>query len=149
MPTNDASPRYATNAPDPDWRARWATSPFNATAWGTLVGRRAEAKSLCERLIALGGWAVCVRDIALAPVLLAEGSDVPGAGAEMRRGRPSDCHENCRELVRRDPSLVWHYGYALSEDGMWREHSWCVKPDGGIIETTVGRVAYFGAPERD
>jgi hypothetical protein len=147
MPTNDAQTRYATKAPDPDWSDRWASAMFNPLAWGLPAG--APVLQLHDRLTTLGGWAVCVRDKAIAPVLLAEGSDVDGSDAEMRIGRPSDCHENCRELARRDPSLVWHYGYALSDDGMWREHSWCVRPDGGIVETTVERVAYFGAPERD
>lgn len=104
---------------------------------------------LHRRLVSLGGWAVCVRDEDIAPVLLAEGSAASGAGAEMRIGRPRDCHDNCRELTRQDPALSWHHGYALSTDGMWREHSWCVRPDGGIVETTVERVAYYGVRQRD
>lgn len=141
--------RYATIAPDAEWQSLWKRAPFNPLTWRAGMPGLKSVKELHDRLTTLGGWAVCVRDVAVAPVLLAEGSDVPGADAEMLIGRPNDCHENCRELVRRDPSLVWHYGYALSDDGMWREHSWCVRPDGGIIETTVERVAYFGAPERD
>src|SRR5258708_7764341 len=36
-------------------------------------------------------------------------------------------------------------GYALSKDGLWRQHSWLVTPEGGLVETTVRRAAYFGA----
>ena len=38
-------------------------------------------------------------------------------------------------------------GYALSDDGMWRQHSWCIdkRPrTTKIIETTEPRVLYFG-----
>lgn len=147
MSKNVATPTYATHAPDEEWKGFWKDAHFNPLTWGLPAG--SPVLELHDRLTALGGWAVCVRDRNAAPVLLAEARDVPGDGAEMRTGRPSDCHENCRELAGRDPSLVWHYGYALSDDGMWREHSWCVKPDGGIVETTVERVAYFGTPERD
>lgn len=141
--------RYATTEPDADWKARWASSPFNPAIWSHEAVAATRALELRDRLVALGGWAVCMRDPRLASVLLAEGSDVPGADAEMRLGDPGRCHDNSATLVRHDPSLVCHYGYALSDDGMWREHSWCVKPDGGIIETTAERVAYFGAPSRD
>lgn len=141
--------RYPTNAPDADWKAAWAGAGFNPYAWRNPSAEHLRARELHDRLVGLGGWAACVRDLSLAPVLLAEGTDVTGEGAEMRLGRARECHENSAALVHEDPTLVCHYGYALSDDGMWREHSWCVKPDGGIIETTVERVAYFGAPSRD
>lgn len=38
-------------------------------------------------------------------------------------------------------------GYALSEDGMWRQHSWIIwhkARSNQIIETTVPRILYFG-----
>ncbi len=36
-------------------------------------------------------------------------------------------------------------GYGLSDDGIWRQHTWCRKIKGGrIVETTVPRVLYFG-----
>jgi hypothetical protein len=141
--------RYPTGAPDADWKAAWAGAGFNPYAWRNPSAEQLVARELHDRLVELGGWAACVRDLSLAPVLLAEGTDVSGEGAEMRLGRARECHQNSAALVRQDPTLVCHYGYALSDDGMWREHSWCVKPDGGIIETTVERVAYFGAPDRD
>jgi hypothetical protein len=144
----DADDRFETTAPDADWKARWTTAALNPLAWRKGAPGRDDALALHARLVAIGGWAACMRDVRLAPVLLAEGAIVDGAGAEMRIGRPCDCHENSAKLVRQDPSLVAHYGYALSDDGMWREHSWCVRPDGGIVETTVARVAYYGTPDR-
>lgn len=141
--------RYPTNAPDANWMAAWADAAFNPLAWCGPSERNLATRELLARLVDLGGWAACIRDINLPAILLAEGADVSGEGAEMRIGRARECHENSAALVREDPTLVCHYGYALSDDGMWREHSWCVKPDGGIIETTQERVAYFGAPSRD
>jgi hypothetical protein len=36
-------------------------------------------------------------------------------------------------------------GYALTGDGLWRQHSWGVDAaDGRVIETTVRRVRYYG-----
>lgn len=36
-------------------------------------------------------------------------------------------------------------GYALSDDGYWRQHSsWCLSPARRLIETTVRREHYFG-----
>src|SRR5262249_8464594 len=36
-------------------------------------------------------------------------------------------------------------GYALTEDGLWRQHFWGVDTAAGrVLETTVRRVRYFG-----
>lgn len=139
---------YETTAPDAEWQEAWKAAAFNPLTWRKDTPGLDDALKLHARLVSMGGWAACMRDVRLAPILLAEGTIASGADAEMVKGRPSDCHENCRELVSWDRTLVAHYGYALSDDGMWREHSWCVQRDGRIVETTVGRVAYFGAPDR-
>lgn len=64
------------------------------------------------------------------------------------KGEPSQCHSNS--------SLIWMSnkdkyriatGYALTEDGMWREHTWLIenKPrQNKVIETTSKRILYFG-----
>jgi hypothetical protein len=40
------------------------------------------------------------------------------------------------------------FGFALSPDGLWRQHSWALSsaPGGRVVETTVTRVAYAGLP---
>lgn len=64
------------------------------------------------------------------------------------RGQPSQCHANSAYLWdanRGHCSIAT--GYALSEDGLWRCHSWVVQPRSRTMrvwETTVKRVAYFG-----
>lgn len=71
-------------------------------------------------------------------------------GSSYRRtGAPSQCHRNSCYLWqanKRDDVRI-ATGYALSEDGIWREHSWVVQrlaTKWRVWETTVRRVAYFG-----
>jgi hypothetical protein len=40
-------------------------------------------------------------------------------------------------------------GYGLSDDGMWRMHTWLISFDSRIVETTVAREAYFGGLLRE
>jgi hypothetical protein len=35
-------------------------------------------------------------------------------------------------------------GWALSEDGIWRQHSWGIDWKGRLVETTLPRTRYFG-----
>jgi hypothetical protein len=66
-----------------------------------------------------------------------------------RRMEPSQCHLNVARLweERKKGSRLIGVGtgYALSDDGLWRGHSWGLNKR-GIIETTVSRVKYFGLP---
>lgn len=71
-----------------------------------------------------------------------------GKSAKMKKGARSQCHRNSCELWKNNRHLIRICtGYALSEDGIWRVHSWLIRPmpaSNQIIETTVKRVAYFG-----
>ena len=68
----------------------------------------------------------------------------------MREREPSQAHKNAAQLWadhQEQFSLVT--GYGLSEDGLWRRHSWILKTnprphEPSLIETTVARVLYFG-----
>lgn len=96
-------------------------------------------------LLGLEGWAVCVpyRDPDL-PKILERGRSFPGR-SRMMRGRPSQCHSNsayCWDENRELCKICT--GYALSSDGMWRQHSWVVTNDGEVVETTEKRTRYFG-----
>lgn len=76
-----------------------------------------------------------------------------GAHARLKLGAPSQCHYNS--------ALLWDAnrgrcqiatGYALSEDGLWRQHSWVMQPltvSWRIWETTKKRIAYFGVVFND
>jgi hypothetical protein len=55
------------------------------------------------------------------------------------------CHENVARVWAQQRSGVIGIGtgYALSHDGLWRQHSWGLRRE-GILETTVRRTKYFG-----
>lgn len=66
----------------------------------------------------------------------------------MREGQDCQCHYNSARLWYKNKDRCFiATGYALSEDGLWRCHSWVVQPMARTVrvwETTVKRVAYFG-----
>lgn len=109
---------------------------------------------LRNRLLSFGGEEVSM------PVyeedydaIMQRGQFFYGDHARMMRGAPSQCHRNS--------ALMWDAnrgkcqiatGYALSEDGLWRQHSWVVQPltlSWRVWETTEKRLAYFGVVFND
>lgn len=104
---------------------------------------------LRDRLLAFGGCQACLPLIEEDyDAIMTRGELFYGTGVRMRKGQPSQCHLNS--------ALLWDAnrgacqiatGYALSDDGYWRQHSWVVQPlqtKYRVWETTVKRVAYFG-----
>ncbi|WP_415912245.1 hypothetical protein [Neptuniibacter sp. QD37_11] len=93
--------------------------------------------------------------------ILTRGFVIDGDNSGLMLGEPSQCHMNSANLwdANRDKVRI-ATGYALSEDGQWCQHSWCVCPmydDVNIedldinssegwqaIETTEERLVYFG-----
>ncbi len=71
-----------------------------------------------------------------------------GDKIHIMKGDPGECHRNSSLIWKRNKnSIRLVTGYALSDDGMWRQHSWCIwiKPRvNRVIETTAKRIAYFG-----
>ena len=71
-----------------------------------------------------------------------------GDNVKLMQGSPSNCHGNSAYLWEKKPKTrKIATGYALSDDGMWRQHSWVVELINGetiIVETTEPRVLYFG-----
>ena len=103
-------------------------------------------RPLHERLLALGGrWPllpVIEEDLAR---LLSRGEARRGPPV-MRRGELSRCHANsaCLWDANKD-KLELMTGYALSHDGIWRQHSWCWWPARRkVVETTESRILYYG-----
>ena len=113
----------------------------------------ADLEPLKQMLLGIGGWAVCLpfKEPDLHH-LLQRGRRFPGRSISVT-GRPSDCHSNSAALWEMSKEgdtfegVQICTGYALSKDGVWRPHSWCVYEHDGslkLIETTVKRVQYFG-----
>jgi hypothetical protein len=66
----------------------------------------------------------------------------------LMRGKASQCHKNSCDLwYENKDKCVICTGYALSDDEIWRQHSWLIhiKPRSNlVIETTIPRLAYYG-----
>ena len=62
------------------------------------------------------------------------------------RGRPINCRSNSALLwaENKDHSVIVT-GWAMSDDGVWRQHSWVRHlGTGKIYETTEKRLLYYG-----
>ncbi|SDS95387.1 hypothetical protein [Actinoplanes derwentensis] len=59
-------------------------------------------------------------------------------------GDDGDCHGNVARLWIDGAVPAIGTGYALSPDGLWRQHSWALDADGTLVETTEPRTAYVG-----
>jgi hypothetical protein len=106
--------------------------------------RRAELE---RRLLDLGGvMALLFLPDPQIDKLLDRGHYFPGARALMHLGDPSACHANgAMMFVESRGEVRVASGYALSPDGLGRQHSWGIDPvDGRILETTERRVRYYG-----
>lgn len=104
---------------------------------------------LRQKLLAFAGEAVCFppyeEDL---DNILNYGQFWVGSNVKLMRGEPSQCHANSANLWEQNKEATRICtGYALSEDGMWRQHSWLVwhkSRSNQIIETTAKRIAYYG-----
>jgi hypothetical protein len=77
--------------------------------------------------------------------LIGRGFFQDGAGAKLRLGLPTKCHANAAYAwAREKKKYAIVTGYALSDDGLWRQHSWLRDQKGRIIETTDPRLLYYG-----
>ena len=111
-----------------------------------------------RKLKEFGGHEVCVPEIdGDVRKILLRGQLWLGDNVMLKRGEPCNCHENSLLLWKANKGrtldsafrqqLAMATGYALSEDGMWRQHSWCVLRTPRtvkVVETTEKRIFYFG-----
>ncbi|MEU7909030.1 hypothetical protein [Actinoplanes sp. NPDC049118] len=66
------------------------------------------------------------------------------ARVRLADGDVGECHGNVAALWIDGALASIGTGYALSEDQLWRQHSWGVDTDGALVETTEERRAYVG-----
>lgn len=112
-----------------------------------------DMKTLCERLLQLGGNTVKLPDKEEdIQDILQYGQVWDNTPVYRMHGRDSQCHANSAELWYNNRNaeqfrVTICTGYALSADGIWRQHSWLIqmKPRSNrIIETTEPRLQYYG-----
>lgn len=137
-----------------DWKERCRSNSF----WfqNTVAEAKKMFPEMDERLFELkallldfAGDAVCLpgyeEDL---EDILEYGQFWLGYNAERMRGEACQCHSNSARIweQNKDKTTICT-GYALSTDGMWRQHSWLIhrKPRSNkIVETTRPRVLYYG-----
>ncbi len=140
----------------PDWEAYMKENSFwwHGYRGETLTEKELECIDkrifdLRDKLLTFGGHNACMPffEEDLTPIL-ERGQFWYGDRIHMMKGLPSQCHFNssrCWE-ANKDKAMLCT-GYALSQDGCWRQHSWLIElrpRKNRIVETTVPRVAYFG-----
>jgi len=110
------------------------------------IAEQPEIRDLRALLLDIGGaelvappWPDCN-----VPELIRAGFVMEGR-VKLRIMERSACHRNLSRLWggKRNGLVGIGTGYALSGDGLWRQHSWGVGRR-GIVETTQARVKYFG-----
>lgn len=134
-----------------EWKARltdkWWASNFEGSLNESELKAVAANRELIKMILAFGGEEVCM------PIFEEDYQRIKDRGiflygnkAEFVKGNPSQCHANSAEIwYENQERFGLMTGYALSSDGMWRQHSWCVIIDNGIVlESTEPRVGYFG-----
>ena len=127
-----------TKTPDRKWLKLAREQGF------TLRTGSPEHLPLKKILLTIGGWGVCIRREPDLEKIVERGHRFPGRSKSMK-GAPCQCHSNsafCWDENRELCTICT--GYALSRDGMWRQHSWVWTFDGVVVETTEKRIAYWG-----
>jgi hypothetical protein len=78
------------------------------------------------------------------PAFLVRGFLMSGP-VSLKYMKANGCHQNIASIwkARRFGIVGIATGYALSEDGLWRQHTWGVLRN-GVLETTEERLKYFG-----
>ncbi len=165
-----------TTPVDAEWKTQlhammwWAASRIDDDHSNLKTGLKPDLlalhRDLHKRLVAFGGeetgFSDYIPDVAS---LLARGQVWSGQGAEMVDSESSNCQVNslCEYAERLDFStrnrrsagskvkpqthVAVAIGFALSKDGIWRQHSWLLERRQdrvGVVETTEPRIAYFG-----
>lgn len=112
---------------------------------GDVFGRSPEARKLRDKLLSIGGGEVLLHHVSPSDIsrLLERGQLWSGWKSRMLRMQHNRCHENSVRLWEGKRGDLAN-GFALSKDGLWREHTWIVNGD-VALETTARRVAYYGA----
>lgn len=97
-----------------------------------------------SKLLAIGGKRLVYMPTPLLDEIVAQGFLFEYDQIGIVSGLPNDCHENALKVVKSYPETCrLAHGFGLSEDGLWRNHSWVMR-EKSLIETTVPRIKYYG-----
>lgn len=146
VPGASASPRPTERAP--------SVYDDGVFVGPSLPDQNSRERKLLSGLLAYGGTRIVSRPEPDLEQIFARGELLEGEPSHLRLLRVIRCHSNSASLweAGQSPEVRPRYlrgcelmtGYALSEDGYWRQHSWCLSAVGRVIETTVRRQRYYG-----
>lgn len=104
-----------------------------------------KVKTLQKKLLSVSGIIAKVqKDDPDIDNLLTDGILLDKPNDILLSGEMCQCHKNSAYLWMNNKSKYKIMtGYALSESGIWHQHSWLMNKD-KIVETTVNRSKYFG-----
>jgi len=129
--------------PDADWMDRLRERSFTAdTAFPDSRMQKLKMRMLDEI-----GAAVCINGFDEdTPALMIRGDFYLSEDAEFRKGENCRCHGNSAAIWKEDDERYCIMtGYAMSNDAVWRQHSWVWDNENErIIETTEDRLLYYG-----
>ena len=138
--------KIKTKTPDKKWRELLNEKGFTRNY--PFKNKRLEP--LKRKLLKIGGWAVCLPDDEQDLDEYFERGIVLNGKSRLELGQACRCHSNSARIWKESKEQYKICtGYALSDDGVWRVHTWCVKKSKSgkvveIIETTEKRIVYFG-----
>ena len=129
--------KVAKTLNDPEW-ADWAIIKTEKN-----IKTMPELKPLQDKLLSLGGDWVALEPECVLDALLNKGQLIKGR-ILFKRMASHNCHGNCAQLWEKNSKIYKiATGWALSADGIWRQHTWLLKGK-LIIETTEPRTLYYG-----
>lgn len=143
-----------TDSIDSEWKERlksqwWATNySGDVRRLVNEIPDYSKIVQLRERLLKIGGEEVCIPFVEEDINQILEYGQFWTHSPKLMKGEPSQCHYNsCCLWNNNKKNTLIATGYALSKDGMWRQHSWVIHiklRSNQVIETTVPRIAYYG-----
>ena len=107
----------------------------------------AQVLELCAALLSYGGEAVVVlfEEENANELFARHGEIVNFKSLKFKIGEERQCHENSAKLWKsNEDKFCLMTGYGLSDDGLWRRHSWVIDDEADVVETTLERTLYFG-----
>ena len=103
-----------------------------------------ELAELRNKLLTIGGEAVVLQPEPHLDIILEHGK-LWTQPVRLVRGAASRCHLNSvRLFIEAQKTAKLVCGWGLSDDGLWRQHSWICDRE-TLMETTVRRRLYYGA----
>jgi hypothetical protein len=113
-------------------KKRWNTGEYN------------ELIPLRKKLLSISGREMVPSKEPDLDRIISKGDEINPHNIIFTKGRSNECHENSALLYKNGESITEiGTGWALSDDGLWRQHSWAMRGS-ELVETTVERSVYYG-----